>query len=229
MCGRFLNTHPSDEIARAFRVILDRAAQLSFARWNVAPSQPIRVVRDVDGQREMAGVKWGFVPTWAKSPSDGPRPINARAETIDSSGAFRGAFAKRRCVVPASGFYEWQAAQSRRAKRPFALLPSHESEMFAFAGVWERWGDDLETCAIITTTPNAVMKPIHDRMPVILPMDEVDTWLDAATPAEQAKALLRPCDPGAMRALPVSRHVNSPAHDDPHCLDPEPPDEPSLF
>ena len=92
--------------------------------------------------------------------------------------------------------------------------------MFAFAGVWERWGDELETCAIITTTPNEVMKPIHDRMPAILPMDEIDAWLDTATPLDHAKNLLRPCDPREMHAFPVSRRVNSPANDDPGCLAP---------
>jgi putative SOS response-associated peptidase YedK len=230
MCGRFLNTHPSREIALAFKAILDRTARESFATWNIAPSQPIRAVRageDGAGGRELVALRWGFVPSWSKAPDDGPRPINARAETVATSGAFRGAFARRRCIVPASGFYEWQKVEGQRTKQPFAIVPTNEDEMFAFAGVWERWGDELETCAIITTSPNAVMKPIHDRMPAILSGSAVDEWLDPVSTPERLGALLGPSDPGSMRAYPVSRHVNSPAHDDQACLAPDVPGGPA--
>jgi putative SOS response-associated peptidase YedK len=238
MCGRFLNTHPSHEIALAFKAILDRTARESFARWNIAPSQPIRAVRageDGAGGRELVALRWGFVPSWSKGSDDGPRPINARAETVAISGAFRSAFARRRCIVPASGFYEWQKLEGQRTKQPFAIVPTNEDEMFAFAGVWERWGDELETCAIITTAPNAVMKPIHDRMPAILSGAAVDEWLDPASAPERLSAMLGPSDPSGMRAFPVSRHVNSPAHDDPNCLipfdadGPRPPDDEGLL
>ncbi|MGP1308878.1 MAG: SOS response-associated peptidase [Phycisphaerales bacterium] len=223
MCGRFLNTHPSREIARAFRVMMDRLAQESFATWNIAPSQPIRAVRvgeDGDRSRELVALRWGFVPSWSKAPDDGPRPINARAETVATSGAFRSAFARRRCVIPASGFYEWRRIEGQRTKQPFAIVPTSDDGLFAFAGVWERWGDDLETCAIITTAPNAVMKPIHDRMPAILGADAIDAWLDPDAPKDRLAEVLGPSDPAGMRAYPVSRHVNTPAHDDPRCLEP---------
>lgn len=226
MCGRFLNTHPSREIARAFRAMMDQLAFESFATWNIAPSQPIRAVRVGEEGRVLTALQWGFVPFWAKSLDDAQKPINARGETVATSGMFRAAFAKRRCVIPASGFYEWQKVEGRRTKQPFAILPTGEDGMFAFAGVWDRWGggDELDTCAIITTTPNEVMKPIHDRMPVILSRDAVDEWLAEDAEPDRLRALLAPCDPALLRAYPVSRRVNSPKHDDPDCIKPEMPE-----
>ena len=218
MCGRFLNIHPSREIARSFRVVRDLTDDGLFARWNIAPSQPIRAIREGSEGRELVALRWGLVPSWARSPDEGPRPINARAESLSSAAPFRAAFARRRCVVPASGFYEWRRAGG--AKIPHAIVPDEEGGVFAFAGVWEAWGDGLETCAIVTTRPNALMAPIHDRMPAILTMDGVEEWLDAASRPERLLGILGPADERTMRVFAVSRRVNSPHNDDPSCLAP---------
>ncbi|MDB5295019.1 MAG: hypothetical protein JWO31_1002 [Phycisphaerales bacterium] len=191
-------------------------------RFNVAPSQAVAVVRlNRDGKPAMGAVRWGLVPHWAKEPPK-VRPINARAETVGSSGMFRQAFARRRCLVLADGFYEWR--RDGTAKQPhFIRFP--DDRVFAFAGVWERWrereGDDpLDTVAVVTTTPNAVMAPIHDRMPVILRPDDHAAWLDKETSSGNAAALLRPYADGELVASPVDRLVNSPKNDGPDCLRP---------
>ncbi len=220
MCGRFALKAKSRDICRIYGLPLEGGVVPWGAyRWNIAPSQPVLTIREREGQREAVAVSWGFVPSWAKAPDDGPRPINARAETVATSPAFRAAFKRRRCVVPASAFYEWQPVEGEKRKQPFAIVPT-DAEVFSMAGVWESWGDGLETCAIITTTPNAVMKPIHNRMPAILPGAEVDRWLDDQTAPGDAHAMLRPFDGALMRAYPVSTLVNRPVNDSPECLAP---------
>ncbi len=223
MCGRFALQSDPNNIRRMYGLALvpDEGGIVPWGayRWNIAPSQPVLAVRQREGQREVVGLKWGLVPSWSKTPDDGPKPINARAETVATSPAFRAAFKCRRCVIPASAFYEWQKFEGEKRKQPFAIVPT-DAEVFSMAGVWESWGDCLETCAIITTSPNAVMKPIHNRMPVILAPDEVDRWLDDRTAPQDAHAMLRPFDDAAMRSYPVSTLVNSPANDSPACLTP---------
>jgi putative SOS response-associated peptidase YedK len=174
---------------------------------------------DDEGLREMAIARWGLVPLWAKElPKH--QPINARAETVPTGGMFRQAFARRRCLVPADGFYEWQGAKP--PKQPYFIHQPDDGQ-FAFAGLWERWretkdADPVDTFTIITTTPNELMATIHNRMPVILKPDDYAAWLDGSTPPDRLKSLLAPY-PDEWEAYPVSTHVNNPKNDDPECVE----------
>ena len=174
-----------------------------------------------DGQRYLTQMHWGLIPSWAKDPAIGNRMINARAETLGVKPAFRVALRKRRCLVVADGFYEWQ--QRARGKQPiYIMLKSREP--FGFAGLWDTWtspeGEAIRTCTIITTDPNDLLKPIHDRMPVILTRDAEGVWLDP-TIQEPARLLplLKPYPPEEMEVYPVSTWVNKPAHDSPACIE----------
>lgn len=190
-------------------------------RWNVAPSQRMPIVRlSEDGLRELAVARWGLIPSWAKEMPK-IQPINARAESAPTSGMFRQALARRRCLVPADGFYEWQGAKA--PKQPFFIHKSDDG-LFCFAGLWERWkppnaSEPLDTFTIITTSPNKLMAGIHNRMPVILQAADYAQWLDPATSVDRLKSLLTPYADGELEAYPVSRHVNSPANDDPQCVE----------
>ena len=172
--------------------------------------------------RELVWLRWGLIPSWARDPAIGNRLINARAETVGEKPAFRAALRRRRCLIAADGFYEWQRAGAR--KQPY-FIRLRDDRPFAFAGLWESWeGADhsaLETCTILTTDANEVMRPIHDRMPVILAPDDYARWLDPAieSPAPLA-GLLRPYAADDLTASAVSPHVNSPAHEDPRCIEP---------
>jgi putative SOS response-associated peptidase YedK len=218
MCGRYALTKLED-----LERFLNSTAFEGPTRYNIAPTQPAPVVRlNQAGDRVTTTPTWGLVPFWAKDPAAVRRPINARAETVATSGMFRHAFARRRCLVPANGFYEWQARSDRRTKQPW-YLHRHDHELFAFAGLCESWGegeDRLDTFAIITTEPNELVRPIHDRMPVIVPPDEHDRWLDLATEPESLQPLLRPAPDHDWTADPVSTHVNRPDHDDASCIEP---------
>jgi putative SOS response-associated peptidase YedK len=227
VCGRFSLYEPSERVARAFGVDEVTAGEPE-ARYNVAPSQQIlSVVCSRDGTtRRMGTLKWGLVPSWAKDPSIGYKTINARAETVASAPSFRRAFERRRCLVPANGFFEWyhDPDQKRRRGQPyFAAAP--DRSLLALGGVWEVWhGPDdevLRTVAIITTIANPEMAPIHDRMPVIVEKDDWALWLapEALEPA-QAGRLLRPADEGRLDLLEVSDAVNDPKHDTPELLEP---------
>ena len=219
MCGRYSLTTPGDELAEIFG--LPERPQLE-PRYNIAPTQAVPVVRmkTAGASRELALVKWGLVPSWAKNPEAGARMINARAETVLDKPAFRAAFKVRRCLVLADGFYEWQRTPGK--KQPFHIRRC-DQKPFAFAGLWERWergAEPLETCTIITTTPNALLAPIHDRMPVILEPEDLDSWLNPElTDVHRLASLLRPCAAEEMRAFRVSTRVNSPQNDGPACLE----------
>jgi putative SOS response-associated peptidase YedK len=205
MCGRYALHASPEVVALQFGL----ASVPAFApRYNIAPAAPVLVVR-TDGA---AMLKWGLVPRWARDPSMGARLNNARAETVAEKPSFREAFRRRRCLIPASGFYEWKL--EGKLKQPYYIHPA-AGELLAFAGLWERWegpGGALETCAIITTEPNAVMAPIHERMPVIVAPADYGRWLAGAD------GLLRPCPPEAIAAHPVSRAVNRAANDGPDLL-----------
>ncbi len=192
------------------------------ARYNIAPTQDVAVVPN-DGEKRVQFFRWGLVPFWAKDPAIGNRLINARAETAAEKPAFRAAYQRRRCLILADGFYEWRSEPEQRAKTPMYVRLASGAP-FAFAGLWEVWRPDdtpLYTCTILTTEPNKLMAPIHNRMPVILPPAAYDRWLDVA---EQRKGamddLLRPYPAEEMIAYPVSRLVNSPANDSPACIVP---------
>jgi putative SOS response-associated peptidase YedK len=218
MCGRYSLEARSSEIVEAFR--LAEAISLS-ARYNIAPTQSVPVVRlDPDTRdRRLQMACWGLKPAWAK----GPRPIiNARSETIAQKPSFRSAFKNRRCLVPATGFYEWQKLGS--AKQPFCIR-QRDGHVFAFAGIWDRCPDDegnpVEAFAILTCGPNRTMQPIHDRMPVILDPGAYTLWLDPAVQSpEPLSDLLVPAPDDRLTAYPVSNRVNSPAHDDAGCVEP---------
>jgi putative SOS response-associated peptidase YedK len=188
----------------------------------VAPTQPIAIVRLVDGKRHFALVRWGLLPSWVKDPKTFTLLINARGESAAEKPAFRAAMKRRRCLIPADGFYEWQAAGER--KRPF-YVHAKSGAPLAFAGLWETWtgpnGEELETAAIVTTTANRTLKPIHDRMPVIVPPEAFDLWLDgAAVDATTAAALIASAPDNLLEAYEISTAVNRTANDDPNLLEP---------
>jgi putative SOS response-associated peptidase YedK len=220
MCGRFALHSDPRTLARHFGV--EVPADLR-PRYNVAPTQTIPIVRQ-DGQgRQFALARWGLIPHWAKALETGYSTINARAETVATKPAFRSAFRYRRAIVPADGYYEWRSVPGSKAKQPYFIARRDRAPM-AFAGLWERWrspeGEDLESCSIIVTEANELMRPIHDRMPVILdPVDWDDWFTTDAGDLAMLQGLLRPFPAGALTAWPVSTQVNSPRNDVPECLE----------
>lgn len=215
MCGRYTVSNPGEILGH------DQEPEMA-ARYNVAPTQaaPV-VVAGEDGSRRLASMRWGLVPYWAKDPEIGHRAINARSETVPEKPTFRDSFARRRCLVAADGFFEWQKVPG--GKQPY-LIRLEAGAPFAFAGLWDRWrgsqGRVLETFTILTTTPNSLVAPIHDRMPVILGPAARDRWLDRAVDPKLLDEILRPYPASAMEAVPVSDLVNSPANDSLACLRP---------
>lgn len=221
MCGRFSSSSKPEQIKKEFKVAVEDPA-IFKPRYNIAPSQMIPVVLDRMGERIVAQLKWGLVPSWAKDALIGSRMINARAETLMEKPSFREAYKSRRCIIPASGFYEWQRAE-KGAKQPFYFYLTNK-EVFGFAGLWEEWldkksGESLETCTIITTEANDVLKPVHDRMPVILKAADYDEWLDTKEAnTDKLQKLLAPYPPDEMSSHAVSRAVNSPTLDSPELI-----------
>jgi putative SOS response-associated peptidase YedK len=217
MCGRFVRQGDIDKIVREFEIHAVRC-QLSPS-YNVAPTQEVAVVIE-DGVKQLVAVRWGLVPSWAGDLSGASRMINARAETISQKAAFKEAFLRRRCLVVADGFYEWQKVGGE--KQPI-YISLKSGRAFGFAGLYENWrspqGEVIRTCTIITTRANEIMKPIHDRMPVIIPADQEDTWLDPTVDdSARLLALLEPYPADEMETCEVSRIVNSVANDSPQCL-----------
>ena len=223
MCGRFTLFEADKVLSKEFGV--SGVPPLS-PRYNIAPSQPIAAVRTphTGTGRELALLRWGLIPSWSKDPAIGNRLINARAETVREKPSFRIAFRRHRCLIPTNGFYEWQ--RQERGKQPY-FVRMRDERIFAFAGLWDRWEspDDgvIETCTILTTAANAVLAPIHDRMPVILPQAEYARWLDPALKdPDSLSPLLVPFPPEEMLAIPVSPRVNAPSTDDEKCIAPLP-------
>uniref|UniRef100_A0A7C2NAC2 Abasic site processing protein n=1 Tax=Thermoanaerobaculum aquaticum TaxID=1312852 RepID=A0A7C2NAC2_9BACT len=219
MCGRFVQATPGEVIAEVFG--LSEVPELA-PRYNVAPTQQAAVVRPEAGGRKLAFCRWGLVPSWAKDPAIGNRLINARAETLREKPSFRRALLTRRCVIPATGFYEWK--REAGTKIPYFFRLQSEKPM-ALAGLWEHWqppeGPPVESFTIITTEANEFMKAIHDRMPAILPQEALALWLDPAPrDAAALQELLRPAPSGWLEAFPVARKVNNPAYDAPDCIAP---------
>jgi putative SOS response-associated peptidase YedK len=220
MCGRFTLFDATPVLSREFGVPI----RFDIApHYNIAPSQKVAVVRNRpdDGGRELALLRWGLVPSWAKDPSIGARMINARAETAHEKPAFRNAFRSRRCLVPASGFYEWRKQGPVKQPYHISLL---ERRVMAMAGLWDRWkgeeGSPIESCTILTTDANELIAPLHDRMPVIISPENYDSWLNPSIRDPAAPApLLAPCPPEKLIAHPVSRRVNDPSVDDASLLD----------
>jgi putative SOS response-associated peptidase YedK len=221
LCGRFTLFDTAASLAEAFEVA--EVPSLS-PRYNIAPSQAVAAVRipPSGGAREVVLLRWGLIPSWAKDPSLGDRMINARAETAAGKPAFRSAIRRRRCLVPASGFYEWKRTNGR--KQPY-YIRRPDGKPFAFAGLWESWEGPgqaaVESCAILTTSANELLLPIHDRMPVIVSPADYDLWLSLGIrdPGELSR-LFRPIPPEEMAAFPVGTAVNNPKTDSPQLIEP---------
>jgi len=220
MCGRFTLLTPSETLAEQFE-LPDMPALPPH--YNIAPSQSVAAVRQLpdDGGRELVWLRWGLVPFWAKELDIGARMINARSETVAQKPAFRAAFRQRRCLVLADGFYEWQ--KQAGSKQPFFIRLA-DGRPFAFAGLWEHWDGPegaVESCTILTTEPNDLIRPLHNRMPIILPPTDYALWLDRSVQEpRQLQPLLRPYPAQDMMAYPVSLWVNSPQNDGPRCIEP---------
>jgi putative SOS response-associated peptidase YedK len=222
MCGRFTLTADPADLQEAFYWV-DFGNASFTPRYNIAPTQGVAVVPN-NGHNKLDFFTWGLVPSWAKDPSIGSRMINARSETLAEKPSFRTAYKRRRCLILADGFYEWAQNPGEKAKTPM-LIRMKDGKPFAFAGLWEDWqspdGSQILSTTIITTQPNRLLAPIHNRMPVILPPEAYQAWLEPGeVPASHLDPLLRPYNPDLMEAFPVSRMVNSPKNDTPECIRP---------
>ena len=224
MCGRYMLTSPVEALRQLF--MFEQRPNL-MPRYNIAPTQDVPIVRLTrdgptgDGTgRELITVRWGLVPFWADDLAIGNRLINARCETVHTLRAFREAYSRRRCLVPADGFFEWQ--KQGKLRQPF-LIRRKDQAPFAFAGLWERWRQAdahdavVRSCTIITCPANELVAPLHDRMPVILAPETYARWLD---PSADARDLLKPCPSTWLESYPVNARVNSPKNDDPDCIQP---------
>lgn len=243
MCGRFAQPRSSDDLAALFKA--RPATDLAGERFNVAPTDEVAAVFERHDERLVDTFRWGLVPVYEESRRNAARLINARAETVESTPAFRTAFARRRCIVPADAFYEWRrdsaAVGGRRvAPQPFAIRRVDGAPM-AFAGLWSVWHDPatserLFTCTIVTTVANVVVGSLHDRMPVVLEAGDWSAWLAETTPLPDLRALLMPAEPDLLETYPVSTAVNNVRSDGPQLLEPiasamtssAPPDAPML-
>jgi putative SOS response-associated peptidase YedK len=218
MCGRYMLTTPVDALRHL--LLFEERPNLA-PRYNIAPTQEVPIVRPKrDGAgRELIMMRWGLVPYWADDPKIGNRLINARRESVARTAAFREAYQRRRCLVPADGFFEWQ--KDGKARQPL-LVRRKDHAPFAFAGLWERWpqpgGAVLRSCTIITCPANELVAPVHDRMPVILAPDDYARWLDPSQ--ADGRELLNPYPAAELEMLAVSSRVNSPQYDDPECIAP---------
>ncbi len=245
MCGRFTYKYTWKQIHRLYNIhnLLQLELEELRASFNASPGQVAPVIRTDDQGRRAEWMRWGLTPSWSK---DGkPGPINAKSETLAVNGMFRAAFAKRRCIVPVSGFYEWK--QVGPGKQPYYIHPADPEGVLSLAGVWEFWrkgedGEPIVSFTVITTSAGPVMSPLHDRSPVILTPAGVDQWLDRAAAPDDLKALLTNAAESSLAARPVSRKVNSPRNNGPELIEaiaeePEPgparegraPEPPTLF
>jgi putative SOS response-associated peptidase YedK len=222
MCGRYRLSRRKQLVEKYFGSVSDEPDW--EPRYNIAPPQPVAVIRQNPKRpiRELSLMRWGLIPSWAKDSSGAASMINARSETASTKPAFSEALKRRRCLIPADGFYEWK--RTGTTKQPFCFEVNGGS-LFAFAGLWEGWRDAtgtwLKTCTILTTTPNAVTSAVHDRMPVILTPHAYDLWLDPGMKnVEEVSCLLKPYDAHQMRCYPVGNRVNHVANDDEECSRP---------
>jgi putative SOS response-associated peptidase YedK len=222
MCGRYKLSRRKQVVEKYFDAV--SSEEDWSPRFNIAPTQPIAVVRQNPKEpiRELTLMRWGLIPSWEKVSSGAARMINARSETASTKPAFRDAMKSRRCLIPADGFYEWK--RDGKTKQPFCFEVNN-GDLFAFAGLWERWknpsGEWVKSSSILTTIPNPVTAPVHDRMPVILDPDSYELWLDPGMQnVDAASDLLQPFDAGLMRCYPVSTRINHVVNDDAECSRP---------
>jgi putative SOS response-associated peptidase YedK len=222
MCGRFTITRAKSQIATLFdKLELIQDLQPDESRFNVAPTQEVFAVRktaDSSGL-ELVKLRWGLIPAWAENPK-AALLVNARCETLLEKPSFREAFKKRRCLIPADGFFEWKQEDGR--KQPYWIHRA-DGEPFTFAGIWERWTNDsgsvIESCAIVTTRANALLRPLHERMPVIVPVEWRDRWLDLGRSLDDLRDLFRPAPEDELTMHPVSSLVNSARMDSERCIE----------
>jgi putative SOS response-associated peptidase YedK len=225
MCGRYRLSRRKQVVEEYFESASESISEgISedeewSPRYNIAPTQPVATVRQAGASRMLSMMRWGLVPSWASDISVGARHINGRSETVLEKPPFRDSFHARRCLIPADGFYEWKKSGKQRQPFHFGM---RDDSLFAFAGVWDRWkspaGQVLESCSILTTAPNELLKDVHDRMPVILPRRHYQAWLTApATEAERLADLLVPFDASLMRRYAVSALVNNAQNEMPEC------------
>jgi putative SOS response-associated peptidase YedK len=230
VCGRYTSTSTSEQVAVFFAAEEVKTEELPL-RYNVAPSQLVYAIAerrrtDDQPQRQLGSFRWGLVPSWAKDPSIGNRMINARAETLSSRNAYKRALVRHRCIIPADAFYEWQIREleGKRQKAPY-VIRRRDGSPLAFAGLWEVWHDaedqPLRTCVIITIEANRLLAPIHDRMPVVLPPDAWDEWLDPENQdVSRLQKLLVPAPAKEFEAYEISTLVNNVRHEGPELIEP---------
>ena len=221
MCGRFALATEKNILEMLYQLEIRSDFDLQ-PRFNIAPSQQIVALRRFpqSGEKELVNLKWGLVPFWSEDETSGSRLINARSETVDEKRTFRNAYKKRRLLIPVSGFYEWKKEEG--AKQPY-YITRKDGQPFSLAGLWERWeksGTPLESCTILTTTPNVLLAALHKRMPVIIPRRAYKYWLDPGTESASLKELLVPYPAAELTFHPVSRLVNSPANDSSDMVEP---------
>ncbi|MCF6095356.1 SOS response-associated peptidase [Microaerobacter geothermalis] len=220
MCGRFTLTVSQDEFIERYG--LNKVTFEFQPRYNIAPSQMIPVIISDSGEKRAGLLKWGFVPNWAKDESISYKMINARSETVREKSAFKTAFLRKRCIIPADGFYEWKTTPN--GKQPMRIVLKNKG-LFSMAGLFDTWispdGRKVHSCTIITTKPNKLMESIHDRMPVILRPEDEEIWLDRNNQdPELLQGLLQPYPEDKMFAYPVSPIVGNPRNDEPECIQP---------
>ncbi len=220
MCGRFALKTPTASLRE--KLHFDNTPGGNKKRYNITPSQQVLTVRLEDGRRIAEMMRWGLIPSWAKDPAIGNRMINVRAETLAVKPAYREAFRRRRCLIPADGFYEW--SQSGGRKHPH-YIKAADGEVIAFAGLWESWispdGEEIFSCTIITTDAGPVVSKIHNRMPVILKPEQYDAWLDPVTDPAALQTILTSPAYDSLQTYAVSREVNKPENDSPECIQPK--------
>jgi putative SOS response-associated peptidase YedK len=220
MCGRFTQKAERKTIEKEFAVKIDQD-KLFRTSYNIAPTQIIGAIRTIEGIREYANLKWGLIPSWSKDDSFAAKLINARAETLAEKASFRDAYKKRRCLIPATGFYEWKKTADGKQPHYFFMK---EKEAFGFGGLWEEWldkesGELVETCTIITTEANEILQPIHERMPVIIGQKDYKNWLDEKeNNPDKLKDFLKPFSADKMSSHTVSKAVNTPTNNSPELI-----------
>jgi len=220
MCGRYLMHAPPELLAELFEL---QEIPIVTPRYNIAPTQQVLACRQTDKGRELVALHWGLIPSWADDSKIGYKMINARSDGVATKPSYRSAFKKRRCLIPATGFYEWQAVKGEKKKQPH-LIRRKDGKPFAFAGLWEHWekGEEpIDSCTIITTDANRTLKPIHERMPVIVDKKDFKLWLDPKVEkGEDLEAVLKPAPDALLEAVPVGLMVNNPSYDGPKCCEP---------
>jgi putative SOS response-associated peptidase YedK len=222
MCGRFALYAPTELIRKHYKLTEEYSLQ---PRYNIGPGQEIDVIRRTpySGQYELVPMLWGLIPFWAKERKIGYKMINARAETIEEKAFFKKSFQQCRCLIPANGFYEWKKREARNKKQPY-FIQRQDDDIFSFAGLWSRWtdkanGDIVESCVIITTSPNSMLARIHNRMPVILPSVKYNDWMDPNSGVSVLKSILCPLAAEILQAYPVSDLCNNVKNDTSECIE----------